>query len=64
VLVLGALVLALGTLVGVDPWLVSERTGRPATTGTVMLAALPVMIGVPVRSCGVPATRAFPRAFG
>jgi dolichol-phosphate mannosyltransferase len=45
-LVLGALMLAFGTVVGVDHWVESGRTGRPATAGTVMLAALPVMIGV------------------
>jgi len=45
-LVLGALMLALGTTVGVGRWLESGHTGRPATAGTVMLAALPVMIGV------------------
>ncbi|HKJ25013.1 MAG TPA: glycosyltransferase, partial [Myxococcota bacterium] len=45
-LVLGTLMLVLGTTVGVDQWLESGRTGRPATAGTVMLAALPVMIGV------------------
>jgi hypothetical protein len=45
-LVLGLLLLALGTTVGVVEWSASIATGRPATSGTVMLAALPVMLGI------------------
>jgi len=45
-LVLGLVLLAFGAWVGLNHWAESARTGEPATAGTVMLAALPVMIGV------------------
>ena len=35
-----------GILFGTWNWAASVRTGLPATTGTVMLAALPVILGV------------------
>ena len=45
-LVLGALLLGFGVWIGLGHWAESARSGEPATAGTVMLAALPVMIGV------------------
>ncbi len=44
-LVAGLLLLAFGTLVGVLGWGESIASGVPATTGTVMLAALPIVLG-------------------
>ena len=44
-LVAGLLLLAGGTLFGAVHWWASVRYGTPATTGTVMLAALPVIMG-------------------
>jgi glycosyltransferase involved in cell wall biosynthesis len=38
--------LAFGLCVGVTGWVRSIATGEPATSGTVMLAALPVFLGV------------------
>ena len=45
-LVVGLLLLAFGTVFGVKGWAASIATGLPATTGTVMVAALPVILGV------------------
>lgn len=45
-IVLGILSLLFGGILGCIKWAESERTGIPATAGTVMLAALPVLIGV------------------
>ncbi len=45
-LVLGLAALLLGGWVGVSHWLEVARTGVPATSGTVMLAALPTLLGV------------------
>jgi glycosyltransferase involved in cell wall biosynthesis len=45
-IVLGILFLLLGSWVGVTRWIESAREGLPATAGTVMLAALPILIGV------------------
>lgn len=45
-LVTGIVLLAFGLVVGVNGWIASYKTGRAATTGTVMLAALPVLLGV------------------
>lgn len=42
----GALLVALGSLFGAWQWFVSSSTHQPATSGTVMLAALPVFIGI------------------
>ncbi len=42
----GALGVAFGAVFGGLRWLEVERTGVPATAGTVMLAALPTVIGV------------------
>ena len=44
--VLGPLLLAFGVLFGGTQWLESIRTSVAATAGTVMLAALPVIIGI------------------
>ena len=44
-LALGPLLLAFGTAVGVRHWIESIGTGRLASAGTVMLAALPVILG-------------------
>lgn len=42
----GILFVAFGTTFGVVKWIESARTGDAATTGTVMLASLPVLVGV------------------
>ena len=42
----GALFLLLGLGFGAWQWLASLTTGRTATSGTVMLAALPIIIGI------------------
>lgn len=44
-LVLGVLLLCVGTIFGLVHWYQSSADGTPATTGTVMLAALPVILG-------------------
>ena len=43
---LGVALCVLGVLFGGWHWLRSLSTGAPATSGTVMLAALPLMIGI------------------
>jgi len=45
-LLLGLALLAFGGAVGVAGWWASWASGIPATTGTVILAALPVILGV------------------
>ena len=45
-LLLGTLLLLGGTAFGVWRWWASAETGIPATAGTVMAAALPVIVGV------------------
>lgn len=45
-LVFGTLLVAAGTGLGVMEWFDSARTGHPRTTGTVMLAVLPVLFGL------------------
>jgi dolichol-phosphate mannosyltransferase len=44
-LVAGLALAAFGTLVGARAWLESIEVGVPATSGTVMLAALPIVLG-------------------
>jgi len=44
-LVLGKLLLLFGLIFGTVNWIDSETTGVPATAGTVVLAALPIIIG-------------------
>ncbi|MET1080977.1 MAG: glycosyltransferase family 2 protein [Pseudomonas sp.] len=44
--VLGLLFLLSGGLFGLSHWIESLGTGEPATSGTVMLAALPILVGV------------------
>lgn len=46
VLPTGLLLVALGATYGVTQWVDSLRTGEPATAGTVMLSALPVLVGI------------------
>jgi len=43
---LGVLLLAFGVVIGADAWFESLRTGVVATSGTVILSALPVLLGV------------------
>lgn len=43
---LGAALLLFGLLFGGVQWLASVRTGIPATTGTVMLGVLPILLGL------------------
>jgi glycosyltransferase involved in cell wall biosynthesis len=45
-LALGLLLAAFGTAFGVWHWVTSDLSGFPATSGTVMIAALPVLVGV------------------
>jgi dolichol-phosphate mannosyltransferase len=45
-IVLGVILVAIGTLYGIGRWTHSTITGIPTTSGGVMLAALPVLIGV------------------
>jgi dolichol-phosphate mannosyltransferase len=45
-IMVGAPLVAFGTVFGAMHWIQSERTGEVATTGTVMLAALPILVGV------------------
>ena len=42
----GLLLLSLGTVYGVTKWINSSVSGFPTTSGAVMLAALPVLVGV------------------
>jgi len=45
-LVLGAALVAFGIAFGIVHWIDSAATGIPATTGTVMLSALPFLLGM------------------
>ena len=45
-LVVGIILLIFGLVVGITAWTHSYNSGIPATTGTVMLAALPFLLGV------------------
>lgn len=45
-LVVGLAAVLFGTAFGASQWLLSAQTGEPATAGTVMLAALPVLVGI------------------
>lgn len=42
----GALLVTLGLIFGAVQWAHSALTGQPATSGTVMLAALPLLVGI------------------
>ncbi|MGB7421526.1 MAG: glycosyltransferase family 2 protein [Comamonas sp.] len=42
----GAALTTLGLMFGIGQWIHSVSTGRPASSGTVMLAALPLLIGI------------------
>jgi dolichol-phosphate mannosyltransferase len=43
---LGPLLLAFGVIFGLDKWLASIASGETASAGTVMLAALPIIVGL------------------
>ncbi|MCZ4351739.1 glycosyltransferase family 2 protein [Roseovarius aestuarii] len=45
-LLMGSLLFAFGGIYGVSQWLESAHSGVPATAGTVMLSAFPVLLGV------------------
>jgi dolichol-phosphate mannosyltransferase len=45
-LILGSLLLLFGSFFGISKWKLSITTGIPVTSGTVMLAALPVLVGI------------------
>jgi glycosyltransferase involved in cell wall biosynthesis len=45
-LVVGLLLFGFGTVVGVEAWSASARTGHPTLPGTVMLAGLPIIAGL------------------
>lgn len=42
----GSILMLAGTAFGIAKWIQTLHTGEPRTTGTVMFAALPIMIGV------------------
>jgi dolichol-phosphate mannosyltransferase len=44
--ILGVLLLSFGTVFGVIEWGLSASRGTPASAGTVMLSALPIMVGL------------------
>jgi dolichol-phosphate mannosyltransferase len=44
--VLGAVLVAFGAVFGIVEWALAASAGRPATTGTVMISVLPLMIGI------------------
>jgi glycosyltransferase involved in cell wall biosynthesis len=44
--IFGALLVLVGSAFGAMHWLDSARSNHPATSGTVMLAALPILIGI------------------
>ena len=44
-LLIGLGFLLFGVMFGISEWIQSVRTGQPATTGTVFLAALPIIMG-------------------
>lgn len=43
---LGLLLLCMGSIFGLSHWLESTSSGEPSSSGTVMLAALPIILGV------------------
>lgn len=45
-LIVGAVLLAFGVVVGTEAWMTSARTGQPTLPGTVMLAGLPILAGL------------------
>lgn len=45
-LVIGVIAIGFGIIFGTSRWVASASLGREATAGTVMLAALPVMLGI------------------
>ncbi len=44
-LMLGKLMILAGTLFGANKWMQGEQRGIPATSGTVMIATLPIILG-------------------
>jgi hypothetical protein len=42
----GIALLLAGSLFGLMHWIISVTTHQPATSGTVMLAALPILVGI------------------
>ena len=44
--IFGALLVIVGSAFGATHWLDSALSNHPATSGTVMLAALPILIGI------------------
>jgi len=45
-LVIGSIFLVFGVVFGAQKWKLSIETGVPVTSGTVMLAALPIIVGI------------------
>lgn len=45
-LVVGSAAMSFGVIVGVMAWIASAKTGIPATSGTVMLSAMPIILGL------------------
>lgn len=44
--VMGTVLLIFGLIFGIGAWISSAQSGAPATAGTVMLSALPILIGI------------------
>lgn len=44
-LLIGTALLVFGTVFGAAEWIISARSGQPATAGTVMLAVMPIIAG-------------------
>jgi hypothetical protein len=45
-LVFGLLLMVFGVSFGLHGWLLSAQTNIPATAGTVMIAAMPILVGM------------------
>ena len=44
-LIISILLILFGVFFGSQEWLMSSQTGVPATAGTVIIAALPILVG-------------------
>lgn len=45
-LITGVILLVFGLIFGITAWISSAQTGAPATAGTVMLSALPILVSI------------------
>ena len=55
--VIGLVLLVFGTIYGAVHWIASASAGVATAPGTVMLAALPVLVGVLIGGCSFPGLR-------